>query len=414
MAVRDVRVSVSLSGNGGVGHPSTTHLRGGSAGRSRAYTPTQHPWTLVQSMRPRNRPVTDDFRASTLSSAADCPNSRGHAWIAAPPITQRQGCGPRVLALLLRLLRRCAPGRLYRSTPADPDSRLRRGWQKPRNGSRFGDLVVGWLLRGGPRGRPAGRARAQSWWAGHGAHRADRRHHGDARAPARDARAQRQRLRLRALSSSPLLASGCRLRRLLPRPQRGSSGRRWTGEWRRSMTNGTRRLGLSAATCAPVRSLSPPPAAPLSPLPPPHLRAGANSAAARRLPPADWCTGCRRDLRAPRAAAATSKRPAKPSTAARMPPAVTQRRSGLSSGAPGLDRPFSPPPPAVSCLFNGRMGMRAARLVRQARCAPAEEPSPAVRRKRVRPVRSQPPFCAKPPATWKTIALAAAGLTHPR
>jgi len=64
MAVRDVRVSVSLSGNGGVGHPSTTHLRGGSAGRSRAYTPTQHPWTLVQSMRPRNRPVTDDFRAS--------------------------------------------------------------------------------------------------------------------------------------------------------------------------------------------------------------------------------------------------------------------------------------------------------------------------------------------------------------
>ena len=180
------------------------------------------------------------------------------------------------------------------------------------------------------------------------------------------------------------------------------------------MANGTRRLGLSAATCAPVRSLSPPPAAPLSPLPPPHLRAGANSAAARRLPPADWCTGCRRDLRAPRAAAATSKRPAKPSTAARMPPAVTQRRSGLSSGAPGLDRPFSPPPPAVSCLFNGRMGMRAARLVRQARCAPAEEPSPAVRRKRVRPVRSQPPFCAKPPATWKTIALAAAGLTHPR
>ena len=74
MAVRDVRVSVSLSGNGGVGHPSTTHLRGGSAGRSRAYTPTQHPWTLVQSMRPRNRPVTDDFVAST----ADCPNSRGH------------------------------------------------------------------------------------------------------------------------------------------------------------------------------------------------------------------------------------------------------------------------------------------------------------------------------------------------
>ena len=226
MAVRDVRVSVSLSGNGGVGHPSTTHLRGGSAGRSRAYTPTQHPWTLVQSMRPRNRPVTDDFRASyrRLSKLA-------RTWIAAPPITQRQGCGPRVLALLLRLLRRCAPGRLSRSPPADPDSRLRRGWQKPRNGSRFGDLVVGWLLRGGPRGRPAGRARAQSWWAGHGAHRADRRHHGDARAPARDARAQRQRLRLRALSSSPL-ASGCRLRRLLPRPQRGSSGRRWTGEWR--------------------------------------------------------------------------------------------------------------------------------------------------------------------------------------
>ena len=317
MAVRDVRVSVSLSGNGGVGHPSTTHLRGGSAGRSRAYTPTQHPWTLVQSMRPRNRPVTDDFVAST----ADCPNSRGHRRAGRSSRSGRVA-GPECWRCCSGS---CAAGRLSRSTPADPDSRLLRGWQKPRNGSRFGDLVVGWLLRGGPRGRPAGRARAQSWWAGHGAHRADRRHHGDARAPARDARAQRQRLRLRALSSSPLLASGCRLRRLLPRPQRGSCGRRWTGEWRRSMTNGTRRLGLSAATCAPVRSLSPPPAAPLSPLPPPHRRAGANSAAARRLPPADWCTGCRRDLRAPRAAAATSKRPAKPSTAARMPPPVTQR-----------------------------------------------------------------------------------------
>ena len=128
----------------------------------------------------------------------------------------------------------------------------------------------------GHRGAPPGAADASRWTPVCCVN-------GDARAPARDARAQRQRLRLRALSSSPLLASGCRLRRLLPRPQRGSSGRRWTGEWRRSMTNGTRQLGLSAATCAPVRSLSPPPAAPLSPLPPPHLRAGANSAGCRRL-----------------------------------------------------------------------------------------------------------------------------------
>ena len=143
MAVRDVRVSVSLSGNGGVGHPSTTHLRGGSAGRSRAYTPTQHPWTLVQSMRPRNRPVTDDFVAST----ADCPNSRGH---------RRAGRSSRSGRVAGPECWRCCSGscgRLSRSTPADPDSRLLRGWQKPRNGSRFGDLVVGWLLRGGP---PAG------------------------------------------------------------------------------------------------------------------------------------------------------------------------------------------------------------------------------------------------------------------
>ena len=130
--------------------------------------------------------------------------------------------------------------------------------------------------------------------------------------------------------------------------------------------------------------------------------------------------GCRRLIGA-RAAGATSahrgprRRQASARRNPRQQPGCRPRsRSGLSSGAPGLDRPFSPPPPAVSCLFNGRMGMRAARLVRQARCAPAEEPSPAVRRKRVRAVRSQPPFCAKPPATWKTIALAAAGLTHPR
>ena len=45
MAVRGVRVSVSLSGN--AGHPPTTHLRGGPTGDSRAYTPTQHPWALV-------------------------------------------------------------------------------------------------------------------------------------------------------------------------------------------------------------------------------------------------------------------------------------------------------------------------------------------------------------------------------
>ena len=102
-------------------------------------------------MRPRNRPVTDDFRASyrRLSKLA-------RTWIAAPPITQRQGCGPRVLALLLRLLRRCAPGRLYRSTPTDPDSRLRRGWQKPRNGSRFGDLVGVAAARGPPAGDQQG------------------------------------------------------------------------------------------------------------------------------------------------------------------------------------------------------------------------------------------------------------------
>ena len=108
--------------------------------------------------------------------------------------------------------------------------------------------------------------------------------------------------------------------------------------------------------------------------------------------------GCRRLIGA-RAAGATSahrgprRRQASARRNPRQQPGCRPRsRSGLSSGAPGLDRPFSPPPPAVSCLFNGRMGMRAARLVRQARCAPAEEPSPAVRRKRVRPVRSQPPF----------------------
>ena len=130
--------------------------------------------------------------------------------------------------------------------------------------------------------------------------------------------------------------------------------------------------------------------------------------------------GCRRLIGA-RAAGATSahrgprRRQASARRNPRQQPGCRPRsRSGLSSGAPGLDRPFSPPPPAVSCLFNGRMGMRAARLVRQARCAPAEEPSPAVRRKRVRAVAASPPVAPSLQQHGKLLLWPAAGLTPGR
>ena len=71
-------------------------------------------------------------------------------WIAAPPIRQRQGCGPRVLALLLRLLRRCA------GCPGPPPPILTPGcFVVGRNRVTAAVSVTswGWLLRGGP---PAG------------------------------------------------------------------------------------------------------------------------------------------------------------------------------------------------------------------------------------------------------------------
>ena len=156
------------------------------------------------------------------------------------------------------------------------------------------------------RGGDERRARTQGQRTGHSARRVERRHRGGG--PAGAWRPCTAAAPPSAALSSSISAAGSQLpaSTTATRPRHGSSDRRWMGGRRDSADDGTRRLGISFAICAPARSPGTPPAASPAPAPPSQLSPGANGPAACSLPLADRSTGCRRGLRASRAAAAPS------------------------------------------------------------------------------------------------------------